>query len=106
MDHELRRLGVTRALLWEEYRARTPDEFGYARFCEHFDACKGRVRPTAHQKCAFGATRRTHAGVETGIVKFAGDMINASDPVTGEARVMKMFVAALRRRGRCGSMGA
>ena len=38
MDVELRRPGVTRALLWEEYRAGSPDGFGYAWFCEHFDA--------------------------------------------------------------------
>ena len=55
MDRELRRPGVTRALLWEEYRARAPDGFGYAWFCEHFDAWKGRVRPTM---------RQTHVGGE------------------------------------------
>lgn len=32
MDVELRRPGVTRALLWEEYRAQSPDGFGYAWF--------------------------------------------------------------------------
>ena len=48
MDVELRRPGVTRALLWEEYRASAPDGFGYAWFCEHFDAWKGRLRPTSH----------------------------------------------------------
>jgi transposase len=55
MDRELRRPGVTRALLWEEYRAQFPDGFGYASFCEHFDAWKGRVRPTM---------RQTHVGGE------------------------------------------
>jgi transposase len=30
MDRELRRPGVTRALLWEEYRAVHPLGFGYA----------------------------------------------------------------------------
>ena len=30
MDVELRRPGVTRALLWEEYRAKAPDGLGYA----------------------------------------------------------------------------
>jgi len=38
MDVELRRPGVTRALLWEECRAKAPDGLGYAWFCEHFDA--------------------------------------------------------------------
>jgi transposase len=30
IDRELRRPGVTRALLWEEYRAAHPDGYGYA----------------------------------------------------------------------------
>src|SRR3982751_5934202 len=33
VERELRRRGVTRALLWQEYRARHPDGFGYSRFC-------------------------------------------------------------------------
>lgn len=32
MDVELRRLDVTRALLWQEYRARSPDGFGLLGF--------------------------------------------------------------------------
>ena len=86
MDVELRRPGVTRALLWEEYRARAPDGFGYAWFCEHFDAWKGRVRPTM---------RQTHVGGEKVFVDFAGDTIDVIDPGTGEARPMKLFVAAM-----------
>jgi transposase len=54
MDVELRRPGVTRALLWEEYRAQSADGFGYAWFCEHFDAWKGRVRPTMRQTLVGG----------------------------------------------------
>ena len=86
MDRELRRPGVTRALLWEEYRAQAPDGFGYAWFCEHFDAWKGRVRPTM---------RQTHVGGEKVFVDFAGDTIDVIDPATGEARAMKLFVAAM-----------
>ena len=86
MDVELRRPGVTRALLWEEYRARSADGFGYAWFCEHFDAWKGRVRPTM---------RQTHVGGEKVFVDFAGDTIDVIDPITGEARAMKLFVATM-----------
>jgi len=86
MDVDLRRPDVTRALMWEEYRARAPDGFGYAGFCEHFDAWKGRVRPTM---------RQTHVGGEKVFVDFAGDTIDVIDPATAEARAMKLFVAAM-----------
>ena len=65
MDRELRRPRVTRALVWEEYRAQSPDGFDYAWFCEHFDAWKGRMRPTSHQRCAFRASHQRCAFSET-----------------------------------------
>ena len=43
VDKELRRTGVTLALLWEEYRAAHPDGFGYSWFCEHYAAFKRRA---------------------------------------------------------------
>lgn len=86
IDRELRRPGVTRMLLWEEYRATHPAGFGYTWFCTHFDAWKGRVRPTM---------RQTHVGGEKVFVDFAGDMIDVVDPGSGEVQPMKLFVAAM-----------
>lgn len=71
IDQELRRTGVTRSLLWQEYRARHPDGYGYAWFCEHYDAWKGRVSPTM---------RQTHAAGEKVFVDYAGDTIDVIDP--------------------------
>ncbi len=86
MDRELRRPSVTRALLWEEYRAQFPDGFGYAWFCQHFEAWKGRVRPTM---------RQAHVAGEKVFVDFAGDPAEVIDPVTGEVHRVKLFVAAM-----------
>ena len=86
LDRELRRPGVTRALLWEEYRAAHPFGFGYAWFCEHYKAWKGRVRPTM---------RQTHIGGEKVFVDFAGDTVDVINPATGEVRAVKLFVAAM-----------
>jgi hypothetical protein len=52
IDRELRRPGVTRMLLWEECRAAHPAGFAYTWFCTHYEAWKGRVRPTSHLWCA------------------------------------------------------
>ncbi len=86
VDKELRRKGVTMALLWEEYRAAHPDGFGYSWFCEHYDAFKSRLRPMMRQR---------HAAGEKVFVDFAGDTIDVVDPLTGEVRPMKLFVAAM-----------
>ncbi len=97
VEKELRRRGVTLALLWEEYRGAHPDGFSYSWFCEHYAAFKGRLRPTM---------RQSHAAGEKVFVDFAGDTIDIVDPATGEVRPMKLFVAAMgasnytsRRRG-------
>jgi transposase len=86
MDMELRKPGVTRMLLWQEYRADHPGGFGYTWFCTHFEAWKGRVRPSM---------RQTHVGGEKVFVDFAGDTIDIVDPGTGEVRAAKLFVAAM-----------
>ncbi|PQO21766.1 IS21 family transposase, partial [Rhodobacteraceae bacterium WD3A24] len=82
VDRERRRAGATRALLWEGYRASYPGGFGCTWFCTHFEAWKGRVRPTM---------RQAHVGGEKVFVDFAGDTIDVIAPATGEVRAMKLF---------------
>ena len=86
IDKELRKRGVTRMLLWQEYREQHPDGFGYTWFCTHYDAWKGRVRPSM---------RQTHVGGEKVFVDFSGDTIDIVDPDTGEVQAVKLFVAAM-----------
>ena len=86
IDRELRRKGVTRALVWEGYRASHPDGYSSAWFCERYDAWKGRVRPTM---------RQTHVGGEKVFIDVSGAGIEVVDPLTGEVREARLFVAAM-----------
>jgi transposase len=83
---ELRRRGVTLALLWEEYRASEADGYGYSRFCDLYGEWRRGITATM---------RQTHAAGEKLFVDFAGDTVAVFDAVTGEARDCKIFVAVL-----------
>ena len=86
VDRELRRPGGTRTLLWEEYRAAHPLGFGYAWFCEHYEAWRG----ACARRCA-----RAMWGARRSSSILPGDTIEVIDPASGEARAMKLFVAAM-----------
>jgi transposase len=86
IDAELRRPHVTRALLGEEYRRGEENAYGYTWFCVAFDAWKAKVSPSMRQH---------HAAGEKAFVDYAGSTIDVIDPRTGEARPMKLFVAAM-----------
>ena len=85
---ELRRRGVTLALLWEEYRGHHLDGYGYgySRFCDLYVEWRHGVTATM---------RQTHAAGEKLFVDFAGDTVPVFDGLTGEVRAAKIFVAVL-----------
>jgi len=45
---QLRLPGVTRRILWEEYKEAHPDGYGYTQFCEHFARYNRRNKATMH----------------------------------------------------------
>ena len=77
---------VTLALLWEEYRASTPDGFGYSWFCDLYKGWVGRLKPTL---------RQIHVAGEKLFVDFAGRTAEVSDGLSGEIVTVQIFVAAL-----------
>lgn len=83
---ELRRARVTLALLWQDYRGQHPDGYGYSRFCDLYGEWRRGVTATM---------RQTHTAGEKLFVDFAGDTMPVFDPVTGEVRDTKIFVAVL-----------
>jgi transposase len=83
---ELKRKGVTKLLLWQEYLESHPNGYQYSRFCERYGRWLARVTVTMRQE---------HRAGEKGFVDFSGDGVEVIDGVTGEVRLAKLFVAVL-----------
>lgn len=83
---ELRRVGVTRHLLWEEYIAEYPDGYGYSQFCEHFKSEVGRRDLTIAM---------VHKAGQELQVDFAGSKLRWVDEKTGEVHHCEVLVAVL-----------
>jgi transposase len=84
---ELRRKGVTLALLWEEYRAEHPrDSYQYSRFCDLYRQWRGRCDLVMRQE---------HRAGEKTFVDYCGPTVPVVNAVTGEIREAQIFVAVL-----------
>jgi transposase len=83
---ELERKGVTRKLLWEEYRQAHPDGYQYAQFCFHL---------AQHQRNAKPSMVLEHKPADKLYVDFAGRTAAYVDPDSGEVHVCQLFVACL-----------
>lgn len=86
VHRELRRKGVTLALLWEEYQAACPEGYRYSWFCEAYREWAGRLDLVM---------RQTHRAGEKLFVDYAGPTVAIIDRKTGEVREAQIFVAAL-----------
>lgn len=83
---QLSRKGVTRALLWQEYKAVHADGFEYSAFCEHY-------RAWASTQDA--VLRLAHTPGDKLFVDYAGHTMGVVDRLTGEIRTAQIFVAVL-----------
>ena len=86
VHRELKRPGVTLALLWDEYRGQHPDGYGYSAFCEHYRRWTGRLSPVMRQR---------HAAGERMFVDYSGTRMTVIDPGTGAARPAEIFIAVM-----------
>jgi transposase len=86
IHQELKRKGVTRSLLWQEYRDRHPDGYGLSRFCDLYRDWKKRLDVSL---------RQDYVGGEMLFVDYAGETVDVVDPRTGEVRAAQIFVATL-----------
>ncbi len=84
---ELARVGVTKWLLWEEYRQLHPDGYAYSQFCNLY---------REWTKTLGVVMRQEHRAGEKLFVDYAGPTIPVYDYLTGEILVSaQLFVAAL-----------
>lgn len=82
---ELKGKGVTRQLLWREYRAAHENGFSYSQFCEHYRTWRQLLKPTMRQRHEPGEAMVDYTGLTMGVM----------DPATGEKRKAEIFVFSL-----------
>jgi len=84
---ELRRKGVTRHLLWEEYCQRMPVRaYSYSQFCCRYQAwCQKQKR----------SMRQLHIAGEKCFIDYCGPTVAVISPSTGECRQAQIFVAVM-----------
>ncbi len=87
IHQELRRKGVTKILLWEEYKRDNPDGFQLSRFCELYSEWSGKIDLVMRQE---------HRAGEKLFVDYAGPTVPIVDRFTGEILFhAQIFVAVL-----------
>jgi transposase len=85
IHQELKRKGVTRQLLWEEYQHAHPnDAYSYPQFCLLYRTWAGRLQRSL---------RQTHLAGEKLFVDYAGPTAAVVDASTGEIKPAQIFVA-------------
>ena len=87
---ELKRTGVTRQLLWEEYSKNNPNAFGYSQFCHHLQCW---------QDIQGLSMKQFHAPGEKMFVDYTGDRLTYFDGRGGEQKKAEVFVAVLGASG-------
>ncbi len=86
LKKELRRDGVTRRLLWEEYRKKNPEGYQYTQFCYHFGQWQQSRKVHVHLE---------HTAGEKLFVDFTGKKLSITDPQSGQVTEVEVLVCVL-----------
>jgi transposase len=87
VHQELKRKGLTKQLLWQEYRQQHPgDGYSYAQFCHRYLEWLG---------CQQRSMRQIHRAGEKLFVDYCGPTMPVVNPDTGEVRQAQVFVAVM-----------
>lgn len=83
---ELTGKGVTKFLLWREYRSEQPQGYGYSQFCYHL----GRLAKNSDVSMV-----QHHQPGEALFIDFAGHTMDVTDRQTGEVFAQQIFLATM-----------
>jgi len=83
---ELKRPGVTLALLWQEYRKKHPQGYSYPQFCYHFRMWRSLSSVSMHLE---------HKAGEKMFVDYTGKKLKISEDTAGKEKEVEVFVAIL-----------
>jgi transposase len=86
VHRELQHKGVTLYLLWQEYKASSPEGFQYTAFTDRYRQWRKRLDVVM---------RQTHRAGEKLFVDYAGPTVPVVDRHTGEIRQAQIFVAVM-----------
>jgi transposase len=86
VHQELKRKGVTVLLLWQEYKAHTPEGFQYSWFCQAYRAWAGKLDVVM---------RQSHRAGEKLFVDSAGPTLPIVNAHSGEVHDAQVFIAVL-----------
>jgi transposase len=83
---ELQKRGVTKTLLWQEYRKDNPQGYSHSQFCWYL---------LEQQRVNKAVFKMQHRPAQQMMVDFAGDKMSYVDPVTGELLECEVLVCVL-----------
>ncbi len=86
IEKELKRTGVTRMLLWGEYRQKHPKGYGYSQFCEHYYRWRKTSKAVMHFE---------HEPGDKMFIDYAGKKLYITDRETGKMYPVEIYVSVL-----------
>lgn len=86
VERELKKVGVTKQLMWEEYIKKYPEGLRSTQFCEHYLRWSKKVNPVMHMN---------HKAGDKMFIDYAGKTLQLIDKGSGEIKEVQFFVAIL-----------
>jgi len=90
VHEELKRKGMTRKLLWEEYKEKQPSLYSYSQFNRYYKKFIKTVNPSM---------RQIHYSGDKLFIDYSGVTMTITDQVTGELSKAQIFVTVLGASG-------